>query len=97
MTISVAVVISGIGCAFAIYFGLSNNKRNLKTDTAKDVSTMTTVLIGLESIKDLIKEVKQNMTNIEKDVREQGNNQIRMEEAFRSIVDRIKNLEDRKG
>lgn len=97
MTIEVALLLSAISVSFGVVMGLSNMSRNRKTDTRQEVSEMTTVIVGLESIKDLVKEVKLNMSNMEKDLKEQGNNQIRIDEAFRSLVERVKNLEDRKG
>ena len=55
MTIEVALLLSAVSVSFGILMGLSNMKRNQKCDTKQDVSEMTTVIVGLESIKDLIK------------------------------------------
>lgn len=96
MTIEVSLLISGLSVAFAIYMGITNAKRNQKADVKKDASEMTTVIVGLESIKDLIKEIKLDMSNVKEEVRDQRDNQIRIEESLKGAWKRIEILEQSK-
>ena len=96
MTIEVAVLISGVSVAFAIYKGVKDQKRADKTETKEDVSQMTTVIVKLETINDGVNEIKAEMTNVKKDVKEQGDKQIRMEESLKSAWKRIDIIEGNK-
>lgn len=97
MTIEVALLISGVSLAFGIYTGLFNLKRNKAQDDKKEASDLTTVIVSLESIKDGIKEIKTEISNVKDEVREQRDNQIRLEESLKSAWKRIEIIEGKKG
>ena len=97
MTIEVALLLSAVSVSFGILMGLSNMKRNQKCDTKQDASEMTTVIVGLESIKDLIKEIKLDMSNVKDDVKLEMELRIRLDESLKSAWKRIEVLEARKG
>ena len=97
MTIEVALLLTGVSVAFAVYFGLSNVKRNKSQDDKKEASDLTTVIVSLESIKDGIKEIKTEISNVKDEVREQRDNQIRLEESLKSAWKRIETIEGKKG
>jgi restriction endonuclease len=93
MTIELSLVIAGLSVAVSIFLGITSNRRNQKNDDRQDASQMTTVIVGLESIKDLIKEVKIDMSNMKEDLKSEIESRIRMEEQVKSLWERIKALE----
>lgn len=97
MTIEVALLISGVSLAFGIYTGITNLKRNQKTDTKQDTAELTTVIVKLENIGNGIAEIKSEMSNMKNEVREQRDNQIRLEESLKSAWKRIEIIERVKG
>jgi peptidoglycan hydrolase CwlO-like protein len=97
MTIEVTILLSVIAVCLSAIFGYAIFRRNAKTDDKAEASQMTTVIVSLESIKDGIKEIKLDMSNVKDEVREQRDNQIRIEESLKSAWKRIEILEERKG
>lgn len=97
MTIEVTILLSVIAVCLSGIFGFAIYRRNTKTDDKAEASQMTTVIVSLESIKDGIKEIKLDMSNVKDEVREQRDNQIRIEESLKSAWKRIEILEERKG
>ncbi len=83
--------------SFAVFFGLSNTNRNKKNDTKQDAAEMTKVIVGLESIKDLVKEIKFDMSNMKDDIRSEMEHRIRLEESLKGAWKRIEILEGKKG
>ena len=70
MTIEVALLISGVSLAFAIFQGVSNMRRNNKQDDKKDAAQLTTVIVKLENINDGVTEIKNDLKNIKDDIKE---------------------------
>lgn len=70
MTIEVALLISGVSLAFAIFQGVSNMRRNNKQDDKKDAAQLTTVIVKLENINDGVTEIKSDLKNIKDDIKE---------------------------
>lgn len=70
MTIELALVISGLSVAFAIYQGICNLRRNNKLDDKKDATQLTTVIVKLENIGDGVTEIKSDLKNIKDDIKE---------------------------
>ena len=92
MTIEIALVFSAISLAFAIYQGVSNMKRNQRTDDRHDASSLTTVIVKLENIGDGISEIKADMRNIKDEVRELRDRIIHVEDSAKSAHRRIDEL-----
>lgn len=92
MTIELSLVIAGLSVAISIFLGITSNRRSQKNDDRQDASQMTTVIVGLESIKDLIKEVKIDMSNMKEDLKSEIESRIRMEEQIKTLFERIKRL-----
>jgi outer membrane murein-binding lipoprotein Lpp len=97
MTIEVALLISGISLAFAIYSGISNMKRNQKSDDKKDASEMTMVIVKLETIGTGITEIKADMSNVKDDIKETRERLIKVESSAAQAHKRLDTLESRKG
>lgn len=96
MTIEVALLISGVSLAFAIYSGMSNMKRNQKTDTKQDTAELTTVIVKLENIGTGIAEIKSEMSNVKNDVKETRERLIQAEASAKQAHKRIDALENYK-
>lgn len=97
MTIEVALVVSGISLAFGIYQGVSNMKRNQKSDDKKDASEMTMVIVKLETIGTGITEIKADMSNVKDDIKETRERLIKVESSAAQAHKRLDTLESRKG
>ncbi|AZK48781.1 hypothetical protein [Paenibacillus lentus] len=93
MTIEVALLISGVSLAFGIYQGVSNMKRNAKTDIQSDASQLTTVIVKLENIGNGITEIKSEMTNVKNDIKESRERIIKVEESAKQAHKRLDSIE----
>lgn len=89
MTIEVALVISALSLAFGIYQGVSNMKRNQKSDNVKEATQMTTVIVKLENIGAGISDIKSDMRNVKDEVRELRDRIIAVENSAKHAHHRI--------
>jgi len=93
MTVEVALVISGLSLAFGIYLGVSNMKRFERVEAQKEAAQLTTVMVKLEHIGDGVVEIKNEMTNIKYDIKENGERLVKVEESAKSAHRRLDGLE----
>lgn len=93
MTIEAALLISGISVTFGIYQGVSNLKRNERTEAKNDASELTTVIVKLENIGDGIKEIKSELGNIKQDINDITVRLIKVEESSKSAHKRLDTCE----
>lgn len=96
MTIEVALLISGISLAFGIFSGISNMKRNQKSDDKNEASQLTTVIVKLENIGTGITEIKSEMTNVKNDLKETRERIIKVEESSKQAHKRLDTFESYK-
>lgn len=89
MTIEVALLISGVSVAFAIFAGISNLRRNQKLDDKKDAAEITTVIVKLENIGNGITEIKNEISNVKNDIKEDRERIIRVEESAKQAHKRL--------
>lgn len=89
LTIEIALVISAGSLAFALYQGISNMKRSHKTDSQKDASQMTTVIVKLENISSGIAEIKADMAHTKNEMKELRDRLIINEQSVKSAWKRI--------
>lgn len=89
MTIEVALLISGVSLAFAVYSGITNLKRNKSNDDKKDATEMTTVIVKLENIGNGITEIKSEMNNVKNDIKESRERIIKVEESAKQAHKRL--------
>lgn len=92
MTVEVTVLLSALGVAFAIYFGLCTRRRNDRTDAQKDSSAMTTVVVKLESISSGVNEIKADLRNVREDVNATRERLIVCEQSAKQAHKRIDEL-----
>lgn len=69
MTVEVAIIISGLSLAFAVYKGVCDLKRSDKAEASKDASNLTTVIVKLEVISNNISEIKSDMKATNADIK----------------------------
>lgn len=94
MTIEVALLISGVSLAFAIYSGVTNMKRNNRKDTTEDASQLTTVIVKLENISAGITEIKTEMSNVKSDIKDLRDRLIVVEQSSKQAHKRIDTLDN---
>lgn len=93
MTVELSLLISGISVAFAVFFGIKNLKRSEKQEIKDDVSEITALLVKLEWISGGISEIKNELLNVKKDMKEDRERIIKVEESSKHAHKRIDNLE----
>lgn len=96
MTIEVALLISGVSLAFALYQGITNMKRNKTQDDKQDASELTTVIVKLENIGEGVNEIKSDIKNVKEDVIELRERVVAVEQSAKSAHHRI-DLVERTG
>lgn len=89
MNIEIALLISVISVAFAIFSGIVNLKRNNAKDTTEDAAQMATVITELKSISSGIDDIKKEITSIKDDVKENRDRTTRLEESCKQAHKRI--------
>lgn len=89
MTVEIALVISFCSFAFAVYSGITNLKRNQKTDDQKDATQMTTVIVKLENISAGITEIKSEMASMKNDVKDLNTRLTVVEQSAKSAHKRL--------
>ena len=93
MTVEVALLISGVSLAFALYQGITNMKRNKTQDDKQDASQLTTVIVKLENIGEGVNEIKSDMKGVKEDVVELRERIVAVEQSAKSAHHRIDLLE----
>ena len=84
MTIEVAILISAVSLAFALYQGITNNKRTQRAENMKDAGDMTTVIVKLESIGASIIELRSEMKSNQLETRGNLERLIKAEESLKA-------------
>ncbi len=96
MTIEAALLISGVSLAFAIYSGISNLKRNQRSDDRKDATEITTVIVKLENIGDGIKKLEANFENMRDDNEKIKERLVKVEESSKQAHKRLDDISKRR-
>lgn len=89
MTVEITIVLAAITLIFNIYTGVSNMRRGNKQDAMNDGSQIASLNVKLDSISDGIREIKAEVTNIKKDVKEDHDLIIRIDESTKQAHKRI--------
>lgn len=93
MTIELSLLIAGLSLAFAVYQGISNMKRNKRTDDREEAAQMTTVIVKLENINTGVTEIKAEIRNLKTDIQELRDRLIIVEQSTKSAHHRIDGME----
>lgn len=62
-----------------MYQGISNMKRNQKTDDKSEATQLTTVIVKLENIEGGISDIKKEINSVKNDVREDRERIVKLE------------------
>lgn len=93
MTIEIALLISGVSVAFAVFFGLSTRARNIKKDTQDEAREGAAVVIKLDTIQTTMIELKTEVKGYREEVRELSTQAVRNEESLKSLHKRVDKME----
>ncbi|MFV0519612.1 MAG: hypothetical protein ACK5LY_04980 [Lachnospirales bacterium] len=96
MTIEIALLISGVSLAFALYSGITNLKRNQRSDDRQDATEITTVIVKLEIINTTLTELKSEMASIRIDNEKFRERLVKVEESTKQAHRRIDDISKRK-
>lgn len=95
MTIEVALLISIVSVCFSVFFGLKNNKRSDTKDIEERVKENTRINMKLDSIASNTTEIKNEVSEMRKEINSHDGRIVKVEEAVKSAHHRLDGLEDR--
>ena len=96
MTIELALFLSVVSVAFAIFAGITSIGRNKRKDDKSDATEMTTVIVKLENICTGITEIKSEMSYAKKDIQDNRERIIKAEESAKQAHKRMDSFEKRR-
>lgn len=89
MTIELSLLLSGISVAFAIFFGISNKKRNDKKETEERAAANTLMMTKLENIADDVKDIKRDYKETRTEVQNLHDRVLIVEQSLKSYHKRL--------
>ena len=93
MTIEISLLLSGVSVAFAIFFGISNKKRNDKKDaeqeTEERATANTLMMTKLENIADDVKDIKRDYKETRAEVQDLHDRVLIVEQSLKSYHKRL--------
>ena len=89
MTIEVTLLISAVSVAFAIFFGLKSNRRNDVKEIEEKATRDATIMVKLDAISVDVKDIKDDMSNINKKVDEIDKRVVIVEQSTKSAHKRL--------
>jgi hypothetical protein len=93
LTIELSLLLSGISVAFAVYFGISNKKRNATKDAQEEseekAANHTMVMIKLENIADDIKDIKRENKESREEMQKLRERVVVVEQSLKSFHKRL--------
>lgn len=99
---SIAVVISIFSVAFSVFFGLfnlffnlKNNKKSDNSELAERVRENTRIYMKLDAISSNTTEIKNEVTEMRKELNSHDNRIVKVEESVKQAHHRIDGLETR--
>lgn len=92
MTIEISILVGIVSVAFAIYFGLKSNRRNDVKDIEEKATRDATIMVKLDAISVDVKDIKEDMSNINKKVDEIDKRVVIVEQSTKSAHKRLDNI-----
>jgi outer membrane murein-binding lipoprotein Lpp len=89
----IALIVTGISVAFAIYFGIKGSKRNDTTDIERKAAETATINVKLDQIGTDVRDIKYDMTATKKDVQALTERMITVEQSAKSAHHRLDAVE----
>lgn len=98
MTIEIMSLLTILSVSFGIFSGIVNLRRNKTNDDKSEASEMTTLLVKFESIQKDLYEIKTDIRNEIRTVKEENKNNaeklIRLDESLKSAWNAINKMQD---
>ena len=88
----VSVSISFVSVAFAIFFGLKNNRRSDEKEIAERIARDTKTDMKLDAIANDVKEVKETVKSIQSDVKDHEGRIVKLEASYKAEHKRLDEL-----
>ena len=95
MQIEIAVLISIVSVGFSVFFGLKNSKRTDTKDIEERVKENTRINMKLDAISNNTTEIKNEVTEMRKELNSHDNRIVKVEESTKQAHHRIDELLDR--
>lgn len=95
MSIEIALLISIVSVCFSVFFGLKNNKRSDTKDIEERVKDNTRINMKLDNIASNTTEIKNEVSEMRKEINLHGDRIIKVEESVKSAHHRLDGLEKR--
>ena len=89
----IALFVTLISVAFAVYFGLKNTKRSDTSDIERKAAETATINVKLDQIGGDVRDIKYDMTAVKRDVQSLTERMITVEQSTKSAHHRIDGLE----
>lgn len=93
VTIELSLLLSGVSIAFAIFFGISNKKRNdrkdIEQDTEERATANTLMMTKLENIADDIRDIKRDYKETRAEVQDLHDRVLLVEASLKSYHKRL--------
>lgn len=90
--IDLKTLISLVSLAFALFSGILVIRRNNKTDDVAEANKMTTVIVKLENMMNVLNEVRSEINSLKEDIREYREKQIIMDQSLKQAWHQIDEL-----
>jgi hypothetical protein len=95
MKVDISLIISLISVAFAVFFGLKNNKRTDVKDIEERVKENTKINIKLDNIGQTTQDIKSEISSMRDDIKSHNDRIIKLEESCKSAHHRLDGLAKR--
>ena len=93
--ISTAIIISVLSLGFSVFMGLKSNKRTDNTELEERVRENTRINMKLDAISNNTTEIKNEVSEMRKEINSHDNRIIKVEESVKSAHHRIDGIETR--
>lgn len=93
--LSTAIIISVLSLGFSVYMGLKNNKRTDTKDVEERVKENTRINMKLDAISNNTTDIKNEISEMRKEINSHDNRIIKVEESVKSAHHRIDGIENR--
>ena len=93
--LSTAIIISVLSLGFSVYMGLKNNKRTDTKDVEERVKENTRINMKLDAISNNTTDIKNEVSEMRKEINSHDNRIIKVEESVKSAQHRIDGIENR--
>ena len=93
--LSTAIIISVLSLGFSVYMGLKNNKRTDTKDVEERVKENTRINMKLDAISNNTTDIKNEVSEMRKEINSHDNRIIKVEESVKSAHHRMDGIENR--